>query len=481
MAERNDSKARMTRRAFIQSGALGAAGFTLAAGASSAPAILEKRRPNLLFINCDQLSNQAIASHGCQYVKTPNIDRLAARGVDFTQSYSADPVCCPARSAWVTGRMPSENGVVVNSAPMLDHLPDIGQLFREEGYETVHVGKWHVSGRDVAGSFKVPHGGYPIGEHGDAATARACEGFLRNWSGRQPFFLMAGLLNPHDICFWVKQHDRKSEPRYPAPREELPPLPPNFHFDPREPAFVKKRAREAPGRVAWSENLWRHHIWAYYRHVEMVDGWIGHILDALESSGHADNTIVVFSADHGDGHARHRRISKGSFYDEISGVPMIVSCPGQVAEAIRDEKHLVSGLDLAPTLCDFARVAPPPKTRGHSLRPLLEERSTPWREFVSAQSKVEGRMIRTEQFKYVKYRNDPVEQFFDLKNDPWETKNLAEESRVASVLADHRKLLDEWESTLEPSPASLKPSSVVTRESLRTRRTRGQDTGQDAH
>ena len=189
----------------------------------------------------------------------------------------------------------------------------------------------------------------------------------------------------------------------------------------------------------------------------MVDADIGRMLDALDASGEADNTIVVFTSDHGDGRARHMHVQKWYPYEEGVKVPLVLSCPSLMAQGHRDTDHLVSGLDVMSTLCDYAGIKAPPNARGASLRPLLEKKDTPWREFVSTEHHVIGRMLRTAQYKYVRYDGDPVEQLFDMKADPWEMTNLYQEPRYASVIKDHRKLLDGWLASLtpvEPTPSA---------------------------
>ncbi|MEE9369842.1 MAG: sulfatase/phosphatase domain-containing protein, partial [Sedimentisphaerales bacterium] len=126
---------------------------------------------------------------------------------------------------------------------------------------------------------------------------------------------------------------------------------------------------------------------------------------------------------------------------------------GRLPENYRDAAHLVSGVDIFPTVCDFTGIKPPPHQRGYSLRPLLEGKVTEWREFVVAESFVNGRMLRTQDFKYITYKDDPIEQLFDMKNDPWEIKNLATDGNYASILEDHRKLLASWQAKLKLAPA----------------------------
>ena len=468
MKKRTDQtrKNGFTRREFLKAGAAGLTGLMLSS--RMAPAVAAANRPpNLLFIQSDQLGIRALSAHGNPFVHTPNMDRLAKRGVSFRLSYSANPVCCPARSVWYTGRASSETGVVLNEWPIKEDMPDLGQWFSARGYEPVYAGKWHVPGRDFNKSFRVLTPGLGIGEHGDASVSRAAEGFFSNSKGDKPFFLSLGFLQPHDCCYfaWELRQD-PGKLFYPeladkpfdklkaaSTVERLPPLPGNFHFNMQEPEKVRVPWRESKAWEflrSWSEQHWRYYIWGYYRHVEMVDAEIGRVLDALEDSGLAENTMVVFTADHGDGMGCHRTVQKGFLYEEAAAVPFIASWPGHIAEGAQDTTHLVSGMDFAPTLCDYAGIEAPPKARGRSLRPLLEQKPTEWREFLVSESGVTGRMVRTADYKLITYQNDPIVQLFDMTNDPWETKNLAGEARCAGVMKDLKKRLAEWEAGLEP-------------------------------
>ena len=456
---RHAAQSNITRRRFLESSSAAAVGI-LAAGmqtsAAAAPAVLKNRPPNILFINSDQQGLDTISAYGCPGVNTPNMDRLIAGGTSFIESYTADPVCCPARACWFTGHPAAENGVVMNSVPIVEEMPDLGQWFNSRGYGAYYTGKWHVTARNVTRSFRFLPGGTGQGELGDGPVSRATQGFLRNYSSSEPFFLTAGLLQPHDICYWIMQHSRDmGELPYPELAAELPELPPNFHFDPREPARIiqaQRRGNVGKSAYPWSELHWRYYLWSYNRHVEMVDAEIGRILDGLEDSVHAKNTLVVFTSDHGEGRGRHQTVTKGFLYDEAAKVPLVVSWPGHVGENRRDTKHLVSGLDFAPTVCDYAGIEAPPNLRGNSLRPLLEDAGRPWREFVVSSSSITGRMVRTADYKYVSYKGDPVDQLFDMKNDPWETKNLSDQSDYAPIVADHRKILSDFEAPFELAP-----------------------------
>jgi choline-sulfatase len=249
--------------------------------------------------------------------------------------------------------------------------------------------------------------------------------------------------------------------RYPELADELPPLPDNFEYDKREPAYLaEKRAKDEPGKGGWDKLHWRYYMWSYYRHVEMVDGEIGRVLDALDATGYASNTLVVFTSDHGEGLARHQRTRKQSPYEEASKVPMLVALPGRIPENKTDSTHLVTGLDIMPTLCDYAGIKPPKNMRGKSLKPLLEGKSVSWHEYiVTEMPSNRARMVRSQRYKYANYFEDPVEMLFDMVNDPGETRNLSADPAHAGVLLEHRKMLQKWEQQLDTAPDVPNPDA----------------------
>lgn len=449
----------INRRRFLQVVGAGAASLAMpkaATASATAPAAPRRRPPNIIFINADQMNINALSGHGCTHVRTPNIDRLMGRGISFHQSYTANPVCCPARSGWFSGRPSSETGSP-GAILLREGIPDLGEWLRDRGYESVYAGKWHVPGRDCAKSFRYLTPGSGMGENTDAEVSRAAQGFLRAYNGQKPFFLSMGFLQPHDICYWIMRHyhDIGTLP-IPEIAGELPPLPPSFIYDAREPAqmIAKREGKAHKSAAEWTELHWRYYLWSYYRHVEMVDAEVGRVLNALEDSAFAKDTLVVFSVDHGEGMACHQMVIKGYLYDEAARVPLVVSWPGVLPEGIHDKTHLASGLDLAPTFCDFAGAPAMPKARGLSLRPLLEGRGAPQREFIAAEAMGHGFMIRTPQYKYISYPQDPVCQLFDMKSDPWETKNLAPESQHAAALAELKKHEADWLKGLERIPGA---------------------------
>ena len=446
---------RMTRRAFLQAGAASAVALSTRPAAAAPGA--GNARPNFLFIITDQQGLDTISALGCPDARTPHMDRLVRSGVSFGESYSTNPLCSPARSSMFTGRPTLETGVVVNNRPVRSGMPNIGEWLGPQGYETVYAGKWHVPGSwptRIAGFRVLPSGMGGQGQIGDAAISRACQGYLRNRARGKPFFLVASFLQPHDVCQFVSMYTRAAdELPYPQIAEQLPTLPPNFEFDRREPATLVNRKKKGP---TWSEQQWRYYIWNYLRMVEQVDAEVGRVLRALDQAGEADDTIIIFTADHGEGRGRHQMVLKNYLYDEAAKVPLILSCPGRMMANKVDRAHLASGVDIVPTVCDYAGVTPPASVRGRSLRPFLEGKDAPGHEFVAAEVTRAGRMIRTERYKYVMYHGDPVEQLFDMKADPWETKNLAPDAALAADLKAHRKLLADWEAGLDLAPEPKK-------------------------
>jgi len=438
----------VTRREFLQSGAGGAAAGILASRSWAAPAVLHRRPPNFLFLISDQLGLDAIAAHGCRDAHTPHMDRLIARGVTFIESHSSSPVCSPARSSLMTGRMPVETGVIDNSRPIHPSRPNLGQWLSQAGYETVYCGKWHLPGGYPAEmpEFRVLPVGGGQGDIVDGYCSRACQAWLHQRRDARPFLLVTSLLQPHDICYFAIQGKLLVPPKLPFPQlaGRLPELPPNLHV--RPPAPAKLDAIKYDG---FSDEQWRYYLHIYYRQVEMADADIGRVLEALEDSHQAENTVVVFTSDHGDGRGRHQHVSKWYPYDEAAKVPLVFAGPGRMPEGAVDRSHLVSGIDVMPTLCDLAGIEPP-KSTGRSLRPLLEQRPVTWREFVGSEHHITGRMLRTARFKYVHYQDDPVEQLFDMQADPWEMNNLYQDGQYADVLKDHRQMLAQWEASLDP-------------------------------
>ena len=424
-------------------------------------------RPNILFINTDQHSWDAISAYGNPFLRTPNIDELHRNGTSFRRSFCTDPVCAAARSSWATGLYTSETGVPFNGGYLHPKIPDLGQLLNAGGYKAFHCGKWHVPGRNVRESFQtLYYGRQDIGAGGaayyDSASTHAVADFLTNYDGDDPFYLQIGYVDPHDVCEYLHNHEEK---RIPNPLEQgivseddLPPLPENFDYDERETVLhrVCRRVDDAlihaailKGIRGWDERHWRYLRWNYYRFIEKVDAEIGRVLALLRETSLHHNTLIIFSADHGEACGSHQMFQKFTLYEESVRVPFIVACLGEEVPIEKDrfdETHFVSGVDLFPTVCDYAGIDVPEEVQGLSIRPLAEGRDAPWRDYAYIESNYWGRAIVTDRYKYVtEYKPTSnskfgvedfqppgpnaeklgLAQLFDRQNDPGETENLA--------------------------------------------------------
>ena len=389
----------------------------------------------------------AVSAYGNRYVKTPSIDRIVGDGCSLMSAYTAMPQCCPARASWYTGRMSSETGVPVNGSPILPKLPDLGQwLMRHGKYECVYAGKWHVTGRDVSKSFRVIYNSGK-GEFSDGPIARACMGFLDNYKGDKPFFLNAGFMNPHDCCYTAGANGGQGKFRFAKEiADKLPPLPKNFETAPWAPRWADRTR-------GWKELDWRYYIYSYYRLVEMVDAEIGRLYDALMSSRFADNTVIIFAADHGDGLAFHGNVSKGYMEEEAWHVPTVIVPPGKIDKPKRDTEHLSIGVDIAATICDYAEVPPLPKmTIAKSLRPIVEGKKplTKWRDYIVGESFLGAGQIgvRDKQYKSIHYGDGPI-KLFDLLADPLEMNDLVATAAGKTVIKRHKAHLREYVGKLE--------------------------------
>ena len=411
--------------------------------------------PNVLLIMTDQQSAGALSCAGNAHLRTPNMDALAAAGVRFARSYCGSPVCGPSRACLLTGRLPHETGVLHNSQPPEPSFPSLGELFQRAGYDTGWSGRWHFPkhGPELRG-FERLHGDEAAiwsGVVGDGAVTDAAIDFLQRRRER-PFLLGVSFCNPHDICGWISE-----DPPVPNDVDSLPPLPDNFAIDPDEPEFIQQcRQRTYYGNegnctFGWSDPQWRTYLRAYYDFVEAVDAQVGRLLAALRSAGLEDDTLVLFTSDHGEGMAGHHWVVKLMLWEEPVTVPFVLRWPGQVPVGVVDRDQLVSGLDVLPTLCDWAGVGFPQVT-GISLKPLLRNGQGPGRPHVASElypdtkdPTMQARMLRTRRHKYVAFSSGRrPELLFDMHTDPGETRNLATQADHTGELARHRALLRQW-------------------------------------
>ena len=385
------------------------------------------------------------------------MDQLAQTGVRFENAYCSYPICTPSRASMFTGLMPHQIGVYENGLSLSDERRSLGlgNVLSRGGYDCVYGGKWHLPEM----SMSAGHGFRNICDFSDWDLADRCITYL-NQPHEKPFLLIASFDNPHNICEWSRQTALPWGPVPEVPTPQCPNLPANFAIPAYEPEAIGAERAPHPKSFFRASSLtvddWRQYRHAYYRMVEWVDAEIGRIVDGVHAAGLAGNTVVIFSSDHGDGLAAHQWNQKLVLYEESVRVPLIISRANGSTNPLVDTEHLVStGLDLFPTICDYAGVDPPSDLPGQSLRPLAEGRTTSaWRDHVISETffgpymgglGTEGRMVRTHRYKYIMYSWGKYrEQLFDMQTDPGEMVNLAIEDRYRDVLDKHRQLLVQW-------------------------------------
>jgi len=471
---------RPTPRAFTQTLALALTTLLLPAPPAKAAQTAANKPLNVLFIASDDLNND-LGCYGHPFVKSPNIDRLAARGVRFDRAYNQFPLCSPSRVSLMTGLRPDTTRIYDLQTNFRDTLgPDVvtlPQAFRRHGYVAARVGKiYHygvptqigTSGLDDPASWdKVVN---PIGrdkteEHlvvnhtpkrglGSALALHAADGtdeeqtdgiaateaikLLEVYRNR-PFFLAVGFYRPHTPYVAPKKYFDL----YPAAKMKLPDDPPGDLDDIPAPALWTK-----PPHWGVPEAQLKESISAYYASITFMDAQLGRLLDALDRLGLADNTVVVFWSDHGYVLGRHGQWQKQMLFEESARVPLIVAAPKMAGNG-KGCARTVELLDLYPTLADLCGVKPPPDLAGRTLRPLLNDPAAPWDKPAYTQvmrggpnRRFPGRSVRTERWRYNEWDDGGAGvELYDHSTDPAEYTNLAGRKEHAATQAELAKLL----------------------------------------
>ena len=437
---------------------------------------------NIVVIVSDHLSTRAVGAYGeSDWADTPNIDRLAERGVVFENMYTSYPLCGPSRAAFWTGRFPHDTGVLSNglrvqdpdilpNASVPEDMPTIGETFKRAGYNTIHFGKCHDSG-GLRGFDIVPDGiresesvpaGYP--ENNDTWRDHWAMDRFGEWAEGgfpEPFCAVVDLQNPHNICGWIGEHNSLDGPvEHAISPKNLPELPANnkvvnWESLPLPVRYICCSHNRGAQSSHYTDEDWRYYIDAFRHYAKMADEHVGTILRLLEAGGVLDDTLVILMADHGDGMGSHQMATKQvSFYEETARVPFIAAGPG-VRSGGQKVAALTSLLDLFPGLCDYAGIQVPDGLPGVSFAPLLQG-AVIQREVVVAEWYTEwgctvspARMIRSARFKYTSYlegsvgAGDPTggEELYDLDMDRGEMVNLATDTAYCEVLLQHRDML----------------------------------------
>ncbi|MCP4639118.1 MAG: sulfatase [bacterium] len=466
----------LNRRAFCRSAMFGAAGVL--AGCGGAYVAAKKKRPNILLVTTDDQGVHA-GCYGDPYARTPNLDKMAAEGVRFTRAYVTQASCSPSRSSIFTGLYPHQNGQIGlahRGYSMHEGIPTMPAVLKAAGYRTGVIGKVHVGPKEAL-PFDWFGGVTTPGTRRVKLVADRAEIFLRE-TGDAPFFLMVNYFDPHRPL--ADQSD--GVPERPLQPEEVKPFP-----------FLGLDTPKVRGEVA-----------AYYNCVERADAGLGLLLDLLERTGKASNTLVVYLGDHGAPFTR----SKTTCYEAGVQVPFVVRWPGRTA-AGRANDGFASTVDLLPTVAEAAGLDLPAPVAGRSLVPLLEGRTVEWRSTLCTEYTSHGRKnyfprraIRDDRFKlilnltpergnpvggvdgcaawqasrdsalegtkirevYDTYRNPPPVELYDLENDPYEFENLAGKAESAEVEAGLMAQLEAWRKETEDPLLDPEALATLTRE-----------------
>ena len=471
------------------------------------------RSPNVLVVVSDQLHHGALGCAGNEVIQTPNIDRLASEGVRFENALCPTPFCSPTRASLMTGLFPHQHGVVKNlgrnDRGLNPDLPTTEQALLDAGYATRQFGKWHLGVKTLVPAYAnnpernyrqyfrpiaegmptPPEGptsrvGRPIFAVDAVKSANANydgDGPSNTWIGRtdvpteqteeawiadqaihaleetggKPFFLTVSFPAPHAL--WVI-----NEPYYSLHQRQRIPLPANR-------GSVHEVDRSTPawrfGQLLGADGM-REYLGVYYGMVSMMDANLGRILDRLEQKGEADNTLVVFTADHGDMQGGHGMYDKTSYsmYEETTRVPLLLRYPGRVPAGRTVRTH-AGTCDISATILDYLGLRSPDRPGGRSLRPFIEGKEDLDRPMFAERDRSAWgskgpphfqRLIRTHEWKYV-YHSRGDSQLFNLASDPGETRNLVREPSARSARMHlHADLVRWMKDTNDPRRSEIR-------------------------
>jgi arylsulfatase A-like enzyme len=396
------------------------------------------RPPNVLFILADQWRAQALGSAGDPNAKTPALDRLVSESVTFSHAVSCTPVCCPYRATLMTARYPTDTGVFINDVNLAQDPNSLASMFKKAGYDTGYIGKWHLDGQGCRMTYTPPE-------------------------RRQGFSRWAALECTHDYnnsVYYAGDNgvDRLTWPGYDAiaqTREmqrwitERDPATPFFYFlswgpphDPYGTAPAEFTAQFTPDAIQLRPNVpsnyaaeARTNLAGYYAHMAALDRCVEDLLGTLDTLGIADNTIVVFTSDHGDMHRSQGQLWKEQPWDESILVPFILRYPSALGRAPRTVPMRISTPDIMPTLLGLARQQIPTTIQGRDLSPVLRQEKAPddqpalvmcvspfgnWNRSMGGK---EFRGLRTSRYTYVRDLAGPW-LLYDNIADPYQMNNL---------------------------------------------------------
>ena len=449
-------------------------------------------RPNVLFLISDDLNNY-LGCYGDPRAKTPNIDKLAARGVKFERSYCTFPLCGPSRNSMLTGLYPNSSGILTNAQIFRQTIPaqvSLSQAFRQAGYFAARIGKLYhynvpksvgTNGHDDPASWELelnPAGvdrleeepkiltltpgqfggtlswyASPKGDehHTDGMMARDAEWVLERCAKQKvrPFFLAVGFFRPHTPYVSPKT------PYFDAyPEAEMPVVQGVKEDQADVPAAALGSYKKEQDKL--TDDLRRQCVQAYYASISFMDAQVGRVVDSLDKLGLAENTIIVFTSDHGYHMGEHGLWQKQSLFEGSARVPLLIVAPGTASKGTV-VKTPVSHLDLYPTLTELAGVRAPANLQGQSLVPMLKDPAAVGRGWALTQvvrggnfnrqgaapaqgdkgTRFFGYSLRTPRWRYTEWDEGKAgRELYDHDADPGELTNLAEKAEHAATVAE---------------------------------------------
>jgi arylsulfatase A-like enzyme len=418
-----------------------------------------KKQPNIVFIAIDDLNDWIGALKGHPQAKTPNLDRLAKRSTLFTRAYCPAPACNPSRAAILTGKRPSTSGVYHNNQPWRPAMPDAVTLpayLLQHGYLVLGGGKiFHGGYPDTKawteyynGKSKIPARDFPMQGIGgnmtwgplNADDDAMSDTQVTDWAiqklkekREKPLFLAVGYQKPH-LSWHVP---KKYFDMHPLDKVQLPKVLAT-DLDDVPAAGIKMAKPQGDHKKIVDAKLWKEAVQAYLACCTYMDAQLGRLLEAIEQSGEADNTIIILWSDHGWSHGQKEHWRKFSLWEQDCRVVFMIAAPGWTTPGTRCERT-VNLLDLFPTVTDLCGLERPKDQEGHSLAPLLKNAKAEWTHPSLTTHGRNNHSVRTERWRYIRYA-DGSEELYDHDADPLEWKNLAKDPAMKMTklqLAEH--------------------------------------------
>lgn len=435
--------------------------------------------PNLVFLFADQLRYQACGYSGETRARTPNIDRLASEGMNFEDTVSVYPLCGPMRASLFTGKYPTSTGFFRNDLRCMPDPDAIGHVLTQAGYQIAYIGKWHLYGREENEQF-IPSGPYRLG-FDDYWASYAWN--IDYWNGRYYHNtpekqVMTGFQADYLTTLGIERLDQRDPnrpialfvsyevPHPPLTRDNVPPeyyaLFENVDFSDLLYATDEPFELFTPAydRQWQQENIIDRHqerCRAYYAMIACLDHNVGRVLAYLDDHNLADNTVFVFTSDHGEMLGAHGRGNKRIFYEESIRVPFLIRWPGQIPAGETSGAHLNTP-DIAPSLLDLLGLSVPASMEGFSYAPTMRGIPQPDRPDFAFMQALHGstlnhheewRGVRSDEFLYARMLRNGAEFLFNHQDDPRELNNLAHDTKYQRELEHFRELLAEMASRLQ--------------------------------